>query len=230
MNELEELMKLVADGKKEEAEKLSEKIKEKITSLDVEVNKQEKLKLDAIKEFDEATDKLKKVASDLGVSVIDDVPKAIKDIKEKKDDNTSQEVEIKDKEISKLKEEVETANAKIESNKKDHQDEITSTILEKDIISLLPKYKAKVNAISHIVDHVKKNADTVDGKIVYKNKDGTTLRAGGKDASLEDMIKSMQKAEKDSKESMFFNIGVQPSVDNDDGGGKITTGTTVPKF
>lgn len=227
MNKLEELMKLVAEGKKEEAEKLAKTIKENIAKLDREVNEQERLKLEAIEVSNKANEELKKVASDLGVSKIDDVPKAIEEIKAKKDGKDNSEV--KDKEILELKTEVEVANAKIESNKTDHQEKITSAILEKDIVSLLPKYKAKVNAISHIIAHVKKTAIYENGKVLFKNKDNTTLRIEGKDADLEDVIKSMQKAEKDAKESMFFDIGVQQSLDNEEGG-EITTGTTVPKF
>lgn len=220
MDELEKLLKLVADGKKEEAEKLSKKIKEKIDSLDSEVNRQEGLKLDAIKARDEVKSKLKKVASDLGVGEIDDVSKAIEAIKSKKGGDNSKDMEVKDNEIKTLKAEITTANETLESEKGKHKQEIMSVALEKDIAKILPKYKAKAGATNYIIDAVKKNAVYEDGKVLFKNENGTTMRINGSDATLEDMISDMQKKEKDSKESIFFQ-GVQESVPDNDKGGKL---------
>lgn len=227
MNELEELIKLVADGKKEEAKKLSKKIKEKIDSLDSEVNRQESLKLDAIKARDEVKSKLKKVASDLGVGEIDDVSEAIEAIKKKKSGDNSKDMEVKDNEIKTLKAEITTANETLESEKGKHKQEIMSVALEKDIAKILPKYKAKAGATNYIINAVKKNAVYEDGKVLFKNKNGTTVRINGSDATLEDMISDMQKKEKDSKESMFFK-GAQRSGANDNEGGKLNEGDFKP--
>lgn len=227
MNELEELIKLVADGKKEEAKKLSKKIKEKIDSLDSEVNRQEGLKLDAIKASDDVKLKLKVVASDLGVGEIDDIAEAIKAIKDKKGGSNSKDIEVRDNEIKTLKVEITTANETLESEKLKHKQEIMSVALEKDIAKILPKYKAKVGAVAYIIDAVKKNAVYEDGTVLFKNEDGTTVRIGGSDATLENMVENMRKKEQDAGEGMFFE-GVQDSGAKNNKGGQLDEGDFKP--
>jgi hypothetical protein len=53
-----------------------------------------------------------------------------------------------------------------------------------------------VNAANYIVDSIKKSAVFADGKIVFKNEDGTTRRTDGRDSTLDDIIGSMAEAEK----------------------------------
>jgi len=222
MKELERLLGLVAEGKKDEAKKLTDAVKAKIDALDSEVVKQEAKKLEAVKTRDEIKAKLKEVASELGVGEIEDVSEAIAAIKDKKSGDKSKDIEVKDREIEQLKAEIEAANKTLEKEKVKYQEEILGVALEKDIATILPKYKAKVNATNYIIDAVKKTAQFVDGKIVFKNEDGTTLRANGSDATLDDVIKQMQSKEKEAKESMFFDISPQQSgAGSEDGGGKF---------
>lgn len=228
MNDLEKLLGLVAEGKTEEAKKLAEAIKVKIASLDDEVSKQEGMKLDAIKTRDEMKAKLKQVASELGVGEIDDVADAIEAIKGKKTGDKSKEIEVKEKEIEQLKNEIKTANETLEQERSTHQTAILGVALEKDIATILPKYKAKTNATDYIIGTVKKKAVYEDGKVVFKNEDGTTLRANGSDASLDDVIKDMQAKEKEANESMFFDIGVQQSGAGTGAGGNPVEGDFQP--
>jgi len=229
MNELEKLLGLVAEGKAEEAKKLVGDVRTKIDSLDSEVSSQEAKKLEAIKTRDEMKSKLKKVASELGVGEIEDVSDAIEAIKSNKSGgDKSKELEVKDKEIEQLKGEIETANQALEDAKSAHQTEILGVALEKDIATILPKYKAKANATAYIIDAVKKLAEYKEGKVVFKNADGTTLRANGSDASLDDVIKGMQAEEKKANESMFFDIGVQQSGAGTGEGGNPSEGDFTP--
>lgn len=229
MDELGKLFKLVADNNVEEAKKLTDAIRAKTDKLDSEMNSQEAKKLEAIKTRDEMKSRLKKVASELGVGEIEDVSDAIEAIKNKKSGgDKSKEFEIKDKEIEQLKGEVQTASQALKDAKSMHQTQILGVALEKDIATTLPKYKAKANAMAYIIDAVKKQAVYEEGKVVFKNADGTTLRANGSDATLDDVIKSMQVKEKEANESMFFDIGVQQSGAGANQGGKTAEGDFVP--
>ena len=222
MDELGKLLGLVASDRQEEAKKLAEAVITKIDSLDKEVSKQEGMKLDAIKTRDEIKGKLKDVALQLGVNEASNVTEAIEAIKSKKTGSKSEDVIIKDKEIEQLKDEIANANSSFEKERIEHKAVILGIALEKDIATILPRYKAKVNATSYIIDAVKKTAQFVEGKIVFKNEDGTTLRANGNDATLDDVIREMQAKEKKANESMFFDISPQASgAGSEKGGNKI---------
>lgn len=222
MSELEKLLGLVAGDKQKEAKELATAITAKIDGLDKEVIKQEKVKLDAVKTRDEIKAKLKEVASQLGVEVTDNVADAIKLIKSKKTGDKAEDIVIKDKEIEQLKSEIANANSSFEKERNELKAGILGVALEKDIATILPKYKAKANATNYIIDAVKKTAQFADGKIVFKNEDGTTLRANGNDATLDDVIKQMQAKEKETNESMFFNVSPQAS-----GAGGVSGGVKV---
>ena len=228
MSDLEKLLGLVASDKQEEAKKLATAITAKIDGLDKEVSKQEGMKLGAVKTRDEIKGKLKEVASQLGVGETDNVTEAIEAIKSKKSGGKSEDVAIKDKEIEQLKEEIANANSSFEKERSEHKAAILGVALEKDIATILPKYKAKANATNYIIDAVKKTAQFVDGKIVFKNEDGTTLRANGNDATLDDVIKQMQAKEKETNESMFFDISPQASGAGSEKGGTKVEGDFIP--
>lgn len=228
MKELDKLLGLVASDKSEEAKKLATAITAKIDSLDKEVVKQEGMKLEAVKTRDDIKRKLKEIASELGVGETDNVADAIKAIKNKKFSDKSEEIAIKDKEIEQLKKEIEDINSSIEKERNEFKADILNIALEKDIATILPKYKAKANATNYIVDAIKKTAQFVDGKIVFKNSDGTTMRANGNDATLEDVIKQMQAKEKEANESMFFNISPQASGAGNGDGGNKAEGDFIP--
>ena len=221
MDELKELLALIAEDKKEAAGKLIEAVKAKITALDGEVNKQESQKLEAIKTRDEAKAKLKEVSSKVGADDKVTIEEAIENLKKsrsKSDDNTA----IKDKEIAQLQSELQTITEKTKGLEQKHRQETLKLLLEKDTATLLTKYKAKTNATGYITDHILKLAQFEEGQIKFKNTDGTTLRFEGKDASVEDVIKSMKEGEVKSKESMFFDITIEQSGPGHNKGGEAT--------
>lgn len=218
MNELLELLGLVDEAKKAQAQQLVDAIKLKIAELDNKIVEQERLKLDAINSRDEIKTKLKKVSTELGVEA-ENVLEAIEAIKTKKGGADN---DVKDREITQLKNEIEQLTNTLNETKQSTTKEMLKMTLANEVAISLPKYNAKKNGYSYIIGEVEKKASFEDGKIMFKNSDGTTLRIDGRDATVDDVIKSMFEAEKKSNESMFFNIEVQSSgPSNMNGGGKV---------
>ena len=218
MNELLELLGLVDEAKKAQAQQLVDAVKLKITELDSKIVEQERLKLDAINSRDEIKTKLKKVSTELGVEA-ENVLEAIEAIKTKKGGADN---DVKDREITQLKNEIEQLTNTLNETKQSTTKEMLKMTLANEVAISLPKYNAKKNGYSYIIGEVEKKASFEDGKIMFKNSDGTTLRIDGRDATVDDVIKSMFEAEKKSNESMFFNIEVQSSgASNMNGGGKV---------
>lgn len=226
MNELLELLKLVAEGKSEEAQALADKISAKVADLDKEVTKQESMKLDAIKSRDEIKTKLKGVASELGIDDVENVKDAIDKIKSQK--GKAADDSVLQKEIDALKEELQTATAERTQSEQAYKQQLLSVALEKDIATILPKHKAKAGATQYITNAIKERAVYEDGKVVFKNADGTTVRSEGRDATLDDIVKQMQAAEKQANESMFFDISVEKSGAGSNQGGKPVEGDFIP--
>lgn len=218
MEALLKLLGLVDESKKAEAQQLHDAVKAMIDGLDAKVNEQERLKLDAIATRDAIKSQLKNISTGLGVDA-ENVVEAIEAIKSSKGGGNS---EIKDKEIEQLKREISELTAKIEISSKESGQKILAMALKNDIATVLPTYKPKASGIQYIIDAIEKQAHFEDGKVVFKNPDGTTLRIGGKDATVEDMVAKMQQAEKEKNESMFFNIEVQASGAGGAGGGRVT--------
>lgn len=218
MNELLELLGLADEAKKAQAQQLVDAIKLKIAELDNKIVEQERLKLDAINSRDEIKTKLKKVSTELGVEA-ENVLEAIEAIKTKKGGADN---DVKDREITQLKNEIEQLTNTLNETKQSTTKEMLKMTLANEVAISLPKYNAKKNGYSYIIGEVEKKASFEDGKIMFKNSDGTTLRIDGRDATVDDVIKSMFEAEKKSNESMFFNIEVQSSgASNMNGGGKV---------
>ncbi len=218
MNELLELLGLVDEAKKAQAQQLVDAVKLKINELDNKIVEQERLKLDAINSRDEIKTKLKKVSTELGVEA-DNVIEAIEAIKTKKGGAND---EVKDKEITQLKNEIEQLTNTLNETKQHTTKEMLKMTLANEVAISLPKYNAKKNGYNYIIGEVEKKASFEDGKIMFKNSDGTTLRVDGRDATVDDVIKTMFEAEKKANESMFFNIEVQSSgASNNNGGGKV---------
>lgn len=219
MNELLELLGLVDEAKKAQAQQLVDAVKLKITELDGKISEQERLKLDAINTRDDIKNKLKKVASELGVDA-ENVIEAIETIKTKKAGGSD---DVKDKEITQLKNEIEQLTQTLTETKTLTAKEMLKMTLANEVAISLPKYNAKKNGYAYIISEVEKKAVFEDGKAMFKNTDGTTLRVEGRDATADDIIKMMFEAEKKANESMFFNIEVQASgAGNNNGGNKIT--------
>lgn len=224
MNELLELLGLVDEAKKAQAQQLVDAVKLKINELDLKIVEQEKLKLDAINSRDEIKTKLKKVATELGVEA-ENVIEAIEAIKTRKGGAGD---EIKDKEITQLKNEIEVLTKTLNDTKVMTKQEMLRMTLANEVAISLPKYNAKKNGYSYIIGEVEKKASFEDGKIMFKNNDGTTLRIDGRDATVDDVIKTMFEAEKKANESMFFNIEVQASGASNTSGGNKTVQDFVP--
>jgi len=228
--ELLKMLALVDESKKEEAKKFAEAAMGKITSLDGEVTKHEAAKLDAIGTRDKIKSKLKDIGSKLGIDIdADNVDDAIAAIKAKKGVDKTEALTIAETEIANLKKEVEDMSLGFDAERNQLKSQVLGVALEKDVAVLLPKYKAKTNATPYLMDAIKKQAVFEDGKIIFKNEDGTTRRIGGKDATLDGIIAEMQAKEKESNESMFFDISVQDSgADKRQGGTRTTGGDFVP--
>ena len=218
MNELLELLGLVDEAKKAQAQQLVDAVKLKITELDSKIVEQERLKLDAINSRDEIKTKLKKVSTELGVEA-ENVLEAIEAIKTKKGGADN---DVKDREITQLKNEIEQLTNTLNETKQSTTKEMLKMTLANEVAISLPKYNAKKNGYSYIIGEVEKKASFEDGKVMFKNSDGTTLRIDGRDATVDDVIKTMFEAEKKANESMFFNIEVQSSgASHNNGGGKV---------
>lgn len=230
MNELLKLLGLVGEDKKAEAQALVDAVKKQIADLDEKINGHEKLKNDAISSRDKIKTQLKDIGAKLGVDIsTDNIAEAIEAIKKNKGVDKSEELEIKEKEIDKLKEEVGTLTQKVADADANTQRQMLQMTLKTDIAKVLPEFKVKANAMPYIMAEVEKKATFEDGKIVFKNTDGTTQRAGGKDLTISDVIAEMKKKEVDAKESLFFNLDVQSSGKGG-GGSDITKGEDyVPK-
>jgi hypothetical protein len=202
---LAELLKMARSEDREKAEGIVTKIKGKVSDIDAEVTAKESAALKATADLNAANEALAKVSSELGVK--DGFADAITKLKNSK----SGDSKIKDKEIDALKTEIALAKEEYTAKMDKSKVEMMSVLLEKDVAVLLPKHKAKVNAANYIVDSIKKSAVFADGKIVFKNEDGTTRRTDGRDSTLDDIIGSMAEAEKKAGEAMFFNIEPQKS-------------------
>lgn len=215
MEYLLKLLGLVADDKKDEAQKFFDAVKTHISGLDEKINKEELLKIDAIESRDGIKAKLKNIATGLGVEA-ENVIEAIDAIKANKGNKDGDA--IKDKEIGVLKQEVidltqELSDAGTKSSK-----DLLSMSLKTEIAKALPKHNAKTAGFDYITSAIEKQATFEDGKIVFRNEDKTTLRIEGKDATVDDMVKQMFDKEKTSNESMFFDISVQKSGAGGNGG------------
>jgi len=219
MEELLKLLGLVDESKKTEAQALVDAVKTKISALDTQISTQERLKLDAIKSRDEMKSSLKEIATKIGVTDVDNINDALEAIKAKKGVNKIEELEVKQKEIDALKTEVSTLSTNLETSKAEAQNEIRNIILERDLALVLPKHKAIEELVPYMIQDVKKMA-TVDeeGKLVFKNEDGTTLRIDGRDATLDDIVSQKREAEVKSGKGIFFDIKIQKSGANGAGG------------
>jgi len=221
MEELLKLLGLVDESKKAEAQKLADAVKTKIDELDADITKQEGLKNDAVASRDKIKTQLKEIGKKLDIDIdTGNVTEAIDAIKNSKGVKESEALGIKEKEIETLKTEIETLKTENETVQSTASKQLLSMSLKTEITALLPTHKAKAGATAYITAEVEKRAVFEDGKAVFKNEDGTTLRIGGKDATASDIIEQMKQKEIDSKESLFFDIGVQESGKNGVGGEK----------
>lgn len=182
MKEIDDLMKLVAAENKDAATALLTTINSNIETTDKQVVSQEALKLDAIKTRDLMKTRYKGVLDKLNINfegVTDEkLDAGILEITGSGNQN-DKAIAIKNKEIATLKQEITSSQTKLEDERLASTGLLRDTILERDIATILPKYDAKANATQYITDTIKKEASFSDGKLVFKNQDGTTRRVIG---------------------------------------------------
>jgi len=206
MDELLQLLGLVDDGKKAQAQELVNKVKAKIAELDNKIVEQERLKLEAITSRDKVKNRLKEIAGKLGVSAenIDDALQAIEEKKLKVDD-----VVIKEKE--QLEKEVEEFKSKYEQTLTQKEQEMRDILLERDLAMLFPKYNVREELSKYLIQEIKDKAKFEDGKLVFVNEDGTTLRIDGQQATLDTILEKKRKEEQEQGKSVFFDNSIQKS-------------------
>lgn len=224
MNELLELLGLVDDSKKADAQKLVDAVKLKIQNLDNEIIKKEKERNDALSNTGASQDLLKKISSKLGVDIdTNNIDEALEALKGK--GKNADEVLVK--ENDNLKNEIKDLMDKLNNIETTSQKELMKMRLKNDVAISLPKHNAKKAAYEFIISEVEKRAVYENGKVVYKNEDGTTMRLNGADASTDDIIKQMFEKEKETGESIFFNIEVQKSGASNNNGGTQHEGDLI---
>ena len=227
MEELIKLLGLVADDKKADAQKLVDTVKAKITALDTEIGTHERQKLDAIKSRDEIKGKLKDIGTKLGIDIdTENVVEAIEAIKSKKGVDKTEALTIAEKEVEQLKAEITTLAGTMQEKEAQAQKQILGVTLKGDIAKALPKFKAKASATEHIISAIERRAVFENGKVTFKNDDGTTYRINGADATVDNIVEEMQLKEKTANESMFFDISVQKS--GAEGGGTKVEDDFIP--
>ena len=93
---------------------------------------------------------------------------------------------------------------------------------------VLPVHKAHEDMTKYIVADIEWKAHFENGKILFKNEDGTTIRIDGADATIDDMVMQQKVADVNGR---FFNIEVQDSGGDDGQSGSkgVVLGGT-PKF
>lgn len=224
MNELLQLLALIDESKKADAQKLVDAVKAKIESLDNEIIKKEKERNDALNNTGASQDLLKKISSKLGVDIdANNIDEALESLKSKGKNAD----EVLEKENQNLKQEVNDLMDKLKNIESTSQQELMKMRLKNDVAISLPKHNAKKAAYEFIISEVEKRAVYENGKVVYKNDDGTTMRLNGADASTDDIIKKMFEKEKETGESMFFNIDVQASGASNNNGGTQYEGDLI---
>lgn len=216
MDELIQLLNLIEEAKKPDAQKLIDAISLKIQNLDNEIIKKEKERNDALNNTTSSQELLKKISSKLGVDIdANNIDETLESLKGKS--KNADEVLVK--ENDNLKNEIKDLMDQLNNVQTTSQKELMKMRLKNDVAISLPKHNAKKAAYEFIISQVEKKAAYEDGRVVYKNEDGTTMRINGADATTDDIIKQMFEKEKETGESMFFNTSVQPSGPSNNNGG-----------
>lgn len=217
--ELRRLLALIAEGKTEEA---TTSAKTLVGLADKQITTIESQKLEAIKSRDTIKAELKGIGTKLGIDIgTDNVMEAIDAIKTKKGVDKTEDLEIKEKEIEKLKQEITDAQSRYTDLETKSKSEAMNMVLERDLALILPKHKAVEELAPYMMQDIKKLAHFEEGKVIFKNEDGTTVRVNGADATLDDMVAQKKEQEIKAKKGIFFNIEVQKSGAGNNGGKKI---------
>lgn len=217
MTLLEQLLAMIKDDSKDAAKTLGDQIAAKIKDLDERLTSEEAKKLDAIKTRDAAKGRLAQIGSALQVGEEGDVLAALTALKASKKGD-GQGDSVKDKEIEQLKGEIAKAKEGFNAERAKLSDDLLTLALERDVAAALPDFGAKKGATAYIMQHVKQKAKVENGKVVFKNEDGTALRIDTEDATVRSIIEKMKKDEIESGDPMFFDGRVQASGAGDAAG------------
>lgn len=230
MNEaLRKLLEEIAKGNAENKAQLEELAKAVVKAGDDEVTKLQGINLDIIKSRDEFKAKVKEVGTALNIDInTESVTEAIDAIKSKTGVRETEALTIKEKEIEALKTQVQSLTQNLETTKSQSQEQMLKVILERDLAMVLPAHKAHEDMTKYIVADIERKAHFENGKILFKNEDGTTIRIDGADATIDDMVMKQKVADVNGR---FFNISVQDSGGDGANGssGNVSLGG-IPKF
>lgn len=230
MNEaLRKLLEEIAKGTEAKKEQLEALAKAVVKAGDDEIVKLQGINLDIIKSRDEFKAKVKEVGTALNIDInTESVTEAIDAIKSKTGVKETEALAVKEKEIEALKTEVQSLTQNIESTKSQSQEQILKVVLERDLAMVLPAHKAHEDMTKYIVKDIESKAHFENGKVVFKNEDGTTIRIDGADATIDDMVLQQKIADKNSR---FFDNSVQDSGgDGGQGGNANVSLNGTPKF
>lgn len=126
----------------------------------------------------------------------DTLNSVLSNIDKSKNQKLSEVEEILKLDISKLEKEVEKKELEIESLKNQTQQTVLETKLDLELYKTTSGIEAvnkKANDI--IIGELKNGATIEDGKIVFKESDGTTLRKNGIPMSLSDKLEEIRSSE-----------------------------------
>ena len=97
-----------------------------------------------------------------------------------------------------------------------------------EIQKLAIEHRVKEGGLPYLVEAVIKKSTYEDGKIKFKNEDGTTLIIANREASTNDIIKEMQEKEIKSGISVLFDTAPQKSGASGLTGGSLVEGA-IPR-
>ena len=213
MNEtLKKILAMIPDDKKSDAKTLGDTLQGVLDTNETNLSKFESQKSEAIKSRDALKSQLKDIGKKLGIDLdADDVTSAIEAIKNKKGLDKSEALEAMVKEKEALQTEIDSLTEKLETQKTEHTTEMLHTIFQKDFAEIAPKYKAVPKLMKFLGQELSDKAVFEDGKVSFKNEDGTTLRINNEDATMDTLLSQMRNAEIESKESLYFDISAGQS-------------------
>jgi len=211
MNEtLKKILAMIPEDKKSEAKELGETLQGVLETNESAISKLESQKAETIKSRDDIKTKLKDIGKKLGIDLDgEDVDAAIEAIKSKKGIDKSEAVEALTKEKDNLQKEIDELTETIKTNEEAHKKEMSKSMFKKDFAEAAPEFKVVPKLAKFLEQELESMAVFEDGKTIFKNEDGTTLRINNEVADIKAILKSRREAEIESKEALFFDINAQ---------------------
>jgi len=196
----EQLKQLLAGSEAGLAEVL--KLESNYNTLSGEVSKLEAKLNDAVSKRDKYKGFTKAVKTKLGIDENEElteetVNEKLNVILSKKDVDLTEKERVLKLEIQKMEEAVKNKDIELKTSISSVEKEIFETKLELELYKSATTISA-VNDVAYkiIVDELKKGASIEEGKILFKNEDGTTARINGVQMTLADKVNSIKADEK----------------------------------